>query len=99
MTLREKVVKVLQQGHFTDGSVADAIIREVFSEQASLQARLEAAEKDAARYRWLRDKSTGAPAIWELVSDEHNPPYWTLKCEEELDAATDAALAKKESKT
>jgi hypothetical protein len=50
--------------------------------------------KDAERYRWLRSKDTGPAQVWELISDDAQPPYMTLKTEAGLDAAIDAALAK-----
>lgn len=58
-----------------------------------LIARLREAEKDAAdaeRYRLLRDANTGPSKIWELISDDCQPPYMTLKCGADLDAAIDA---------
>lgn len=50
---------------------------------------------DAARYRWLRSNNVG-PSQIEKVSDDCNPPYFTLKCEGELDTAIDAAMAKEQ---
>lgn len=47
--------------------------------------------KDAGRYRWLRSKNVG-PATLERVSDDCNPPYFTLKCGEDLDAGIDAVM-------
>ncbi len=52
---------------------------------------LSALVADAERYRWLRSAGTGPASIWELVSDDANPPYMTLKCGADLDAAIDAA--------
>lgn len=48
--------------------------------------------KDAARYRWLRDSSVGPSQIWELLSDDCNPPIMTLKSMHDLDAAIDQAM-------
>lgn len=48
--------------------------------------------KDAERYRWLRSSSTGPSQIWELLSDDCQPPILTLKCMGDLDAAIDAAM-------
>lgn len=50
---------------------------------------------DAVRYRWLRSNNVG-PSQIEKVSDDRNPPYFTLKCEAELDAAIDAAMTKEQ---
>lgn len=47
--------------------------------------------RDAARYRWLRSNNVG-PSQIEKVSDDYSPPYFTLKCENELDAAIDSAI-------
>lgn len=35
--------------------------------------------KDAERYRWLRSSPTGPSQIWELLSDDCQPPILTLK--------------------
>ena len=48
--------------------------------------------KDAERYRWLRSSSTGPSQIWELLSDDCQPPILTLKSMGDLDAAIDAAM-------
>ena len=48
--------------------------------------------KDAERYRWLRSSSTGPSQIWELLSDDCNPPILTLKSMGDLDTAIDAAM-------
>lgn len=58
---------------------------------SELIAMLREAQKDAARYQWLRSENTG-PSMIEMVSDDCNPPSITLKCEEELDSAIDAAM-------
>lgn len=52
--------------------------------------------KDAERYCWLRDKNTGPSQIWELLSDDCQPPYQTLKCGDDLDVAIDAAMKRSE---
>lgn len=57
----------------------------------SLEARLEEAEKDAARYQWLRGNGAFAPSAWGNG--------WALACGSsryssvELDASVDAAIA------
>ena len=56
-----------------------------------MKAELAEAKKDAERYRWLRDSSVGPSQIWELLSDDCNPPIMTLKSMHELDAAIDEA--------
>lgn len=48
---------------------------------------------DAKRYRWLRSSSVGPAQIWELLSDDCNPPVMTLKSMGDLDAAIDSAMA------
>lgn len=48
--------------------------------------------KDAERYRWLRSSSTGPSQIWELLSDDCQPPILTLKSMSDLDAAIDQAM-------
>ena len=55
-------------------------------------AQIEALEKDAERYRWLRSNSVGPSQIWELLSDDCSPPVMTLKAMHDLDAAIDAAI-------
>ena len=57
-----------------------------------LKAELTEAKKYAERYRWLRDSSVGPSQIWELLSDDCNPPIMTLKSMHELDAAIDEAM-------
>ena len=69
----------------------------------ALQQRLTAAderadvlERDAARYRWLRDVNVGPHMIdrllFQTVSDDCNPPYRDMKHGVDLDAAIDAEL-------
>ena len=48
--------------------------------------------KDAERYRWLCSSSTGPSQIWELLSDDCNPPILTLKSMGDLDTAIDQAM-------
>lgn len=51
----------------------------------ALLDRLEAAEKDAARYRWLRDsdwKQSTHPDVWTQVTNDYG----------ELDVAVDVAM-------
>lgn len=57
----------------------------VLAERDALQARLEAAEIDAERYRWLRDKGD---STW--VSMAKRPG---VRGPEQVDTAIDAALA------
>lgn len=61
-------------------------------ENKKLRAELAEAKKDAERYRWLRDSSVGPSQIWELLSDDCQPPILTLKSMHELDATIDAAM-------
>jgi len=67
-----------------------AIQEKTKREQA--EARALANEKDAWRYRFLRSESTTSAQI-QVMNDETQPPYFTLKSGEELDAAIDAAIA------
>jgi len=59
-----------------------------------LFARLRAAEKDAARYRWLRDEalhvSTESPAV--VVADEFGNQCEGILYEQFLDRAIDGAM-------
>ena len=61
-------------------------------ENERLKAELAEAKKDAERYRWLRHSSVGPSQIWELLSDDCQPPIMTLKSMHELDAAIDEAM-------
>ncbi len=62
-------------------------------ERDEARAEVERLRADAERYRWLRDIDTGPAQIWELISDDAQPPYMTLKSGNILDAAIDAARA------
>ena len=79
-----KVLMIGDAGHY----VSEA----VFVEMERLKSELAEAKKDAERYRWLRDSSVGPSQIWELLSDDCNPPIMTLKSMHELDAAIDEAM-------
>ena len=63
------------------------------AELRRLHAECDALRADAERYRWLRDIDTGPSQIWELISDDAQPPYMTLKSGNILDATIDAARA------
>ena len=65
--------------------------RDLEAENASLRERLEKAEKDVERYRWLRDNNVG-PSMIDKVCRDGNVDYMSLKCDEELDAAIDATI-------
>ena len=74
---------------------ADWTPQEVYdlrAENNRLKAELAEAKKDAERYRWMRDSSVGPSQIWELLSDDCQPPIMTLKSMHELDAAIDEAM-------
>jgi hypothetical protein len=63
-----------------------------------LLERLEAAEREAARYRWLRDEAWGGnnkrgPYLVEFKAG-YTPSLFTLLAEEAADAAIDAAMKK-----
>jgi len=66
-------------------------LTEAADEIEHLRAEVAGLREDAERYRWLRSPNTGPATIWELVSDECNPPYVTLKYGADLDSAIDAA--------
>lgn len=65
-----------------------------------LEARAEADEADAVRYRWLRSQRTRADVIdrilYETVYGDDHPPYRAMKFGSELDAAIDAARTKEQ---
>lgn len=58
-----------------------------------MRAALAGDARDAARYRWLRDNNVG-PAMIDKVCREGHTDYMSLKCDEELDAAIDQAMAR-----
>jgi len=71
-------------------------IRDRDEEIADLKAKLAAAEKDAERYRWLRDDAYHSDpengCAWAVFGSHHGdavPCHGT-----ELDEAVDAAIAK-----
>lgn len=70
--------------------VGDKMVLACFDEIVRLRAELAAAQLDAARYRWLRDKSqpqnrNGPGLYWHL------PRFMQGTKEEQLDAAIDNA--------
>jgi hypothetical protein len=95
MSLREKIEDAFISHVDSNGysgvwpevisSLADIAAVCATDEVADLQARLEAAEKDAARYRILRDQGVD----FELDGQVHSV------CEYALDDVLDAALSKK----
>ena len=68
---------------------ADAF--EIPSRRAALVAEIERVERDAARYRWLRDPRNANRDEWNDFG-----PYSTPQ---QIDAAIDAAIAAEGSKT
>lgn len=66
---------------------------QVIAAQAPLIERIKELEKNAARYSWLRSPERGMSNLVTVISDDFQPPFFELKCGEELDAAIDAALA------
>jgi type II secretory pathway pseudopilin PulG len=69
-----------------------ARLQEAESRAAALQKELEAARKDAERYRWLRDDAANQSDSWAIgvyPADER-----CIVTGAELDAAIDAALSK-----
>ena len=96
-----------QMKHTTEENMARARAFQVFSFAAAnpsaileLLDRLDKAEKDAERYRWLRDKADylrppeGSPQV--LITDEFGEPISLGRDAypqgNELDAAIDAAM-------
>lgn len=61
-----------------------------------LTEALAESRRDAARYRWLRSIELGPVYIerilFETISDDHSPPYRSLKHTFDLDTAIDAAM-------
>ena len=60
---------------------------------APLIERLEAAEKDAARYAWLRDSHPADGGVWAAMGIPNTPAGISCWRHEELDAAIDSAMA------
>ena len=58
----------------------------------SLIERLEAAEKDAARYAWLRDSHPADGGVWAAMGIPNTPAGISCWRHEELDAAIDSAM-------
>ena len=69
---------------------------ELRAQLAAIKAENDNLRKDAERYRWLRNYEVGPSQIWELLSDDCQPPYMTLKAMHDLDAAIDDAMAQGE---
>jgi hypothetical protein len=55
---------------------------------ASLQARLEAAERDAARYRWLRNEAISKCTVAPAIYDADDFALWGDECDAAIDSAT-----------
>ena len=51
--------------------------------------------QDAKRYQWLRSNNVG-PSMIDRLIDDYSPPLFTLKCDQELDAAIDAEILKEQ---
>lgn len=71
---------------------AYAECQELRGQVASLQARLDAAEKDAARYRWLREQQWNTASLFVIAGSKSLVRLGT-DCPSlaRLDAAIDAA--------
>ena len=65
-------------------------------ELSALQARVEATEKDAARYRWLRTADSEVYKNWHLSIKryDHKNHEWAVLDGDELDAAIDGVITK-----
>lgn len=72
-----------------------AAIRELLAERQSLLERLEQAEKDARRYRWLRTQSHD----WGVCEWDNSSSEWVRDARGAtvIDAAIDAAIASQEA--
>lgn len=92
-----KFMRGLEDDHNPEGwpAVRMQQITMLLNEIEALRQERDRLRADAVRYRWLRSKNVG-PSQIEKVSDDCNPPYFTLKCEGELDAAIDTAMAKEQ---
>ena len=68
----------------------DRLVRKADADAAlaSLQARLDAAERDAARYRWLRDDRERQTALCLLVDGYWSPRYTAADVDAAIDDAT-----------
>lgn len=86
---------ILQDGVMMTVDHVVGTLNALTAELEQLRQERDGLRADAARYRWLRSNNVG-PSQIEKVSDDCNPPYFTLKCEGELDAAIDAAMAKEQ---
>ena len=64
--------------------------------RAALEAAVTALEKDAERYRWLRERYTAVNFDWEesdqqaVIFTTDNFPVATVSCDETIDAAMEA---------
>lgn len=78
------------------GSLARVcLICELQRENADVRARLEAAERDAGRYRWLREPQEHACVEFEDENEDGYTNAFYSKIRNELDAAIDAAMQEK----
>ena len=59
---------------------------------------LEAAQRDAERYRHIRNPNVDCYQFHHTVSDDHSPPSWQLMQGADLDNAIDAAIAQQSDK-
>ena len=70
--------------------------RAVDEARAALEAAVEQLEKDAERYRWLRERYTAVNFDWEesgqqaVIFTTDNFPIATISCDETIDAAMEA---------
>ena len=68
----------------------------------SLKAMVQQLEKDAARYRWLRDRYTAVNFDWEesgeqaIIFTADNFPIACASCDETIDAAIAACTETKQ---
>jgi hypothetical protein len=74
---------------------AIAAAKKAESELTTLCSRLERAEGDAKRYRWLRDQASDQDelACYTREFNDWGKSYWLLRCGETLDRIVNTALA------
>lgn len=92
---------IINQGDPFERSVASKQFDEAIKELHSLTARCEMAERDAKRYRWLRDPENDVALVLDKVVGEQPTEegiggggyrLYEYRAGDELDAAIDAAL-------
>jgi hypothetical protein len=73
-------------------TLLDESFQKKCAELKAAEAKLQEAERDAERYRWLREQH-GTLALVMVKNDNERPYIWSEPTIEELDPAIDAARA------